>query len=151
MRILVVEDSPADFRLIREILMDVSNVRFELTHVTMLADALERLREEKFDAVLLDMSLPDSHGIDTFVDLNTEAPDVPVVILTGFNDEAFAIRAVQKGAQDYLVKGQVNGNLLMRSLRYAIERKGMEEALRMPESRHHHGGIAVSRHRARLL
>ncbi|HAR63092.1 MAG: hypothetical protein DKM50_05255 [Candidatus Margulisiibacteriota bacterium] len=130
MRILVVEDNPADFRLVREVLLDVTNVRFELTHEVMLSEALERLDQEKFDIILLDLSLPDSYGIDTFTAINAKASDVPIVILSGFNDESFAIRAVQKGAQDYLVKGQINGNMLMRSLRYSVERKGMEEALR---------------------
>lgn len=130
MRILVVEDSPSDFRLIRELLQDVSNVRFALTHVVLLSEALVLLNQEKFDVILLDLSLPDSHGLDTFNAMSEKASEIPIVIMSGFNDEMLAVKAVQKGAQDYLIKGQVTGSQLMRALRYSVERKGMEDALR---------------------
>src|SRR4029077_18664374 len=94
-----------------------------------LSIGLERLAEAPFDAVLLDLSLPDSQGLDTLVRLHAAAKDVPIVVLTGIEDEALGVRLIQAGAQDYLVKGYVTGPLLVRSLRYAAERKRAEEEL----------------------
>jgi signal transduction histidine kinase/DNA-binding response OmpR family regulator len=117
-KVLLIEDNPGDARLIQELLREAATARFELLHVERLAAGLERLGEEKFDVLLLDLGLPDSQG-----------PDVPIVLLTALDDKAFALEAVRQGAQDYLVKGQVDGNLLIRALCYAIERKRVEEAL----------------------
>jgi signal transduction histidine kinase len=100
-----------------------------MTHVRRLSEALEYLWEETCDVVLLDLGLPDSHGLDTLVVTRAQAPGVPIVVLTGFQDEALAIEALKGGAQDYLVKGQVDGKLLGRTMRYAIVRKSTEEAL----------------------
>jgi diguanylate cyclase (GGDEF)-like protein len=104
--------------------------RFELTPMSRLAAALTLLREETFDAVLLDLNLPDSNGLETFRRLHQEAPHLPVVVLTGLTDESLGGQAVQEGAQDYLVKGQADGHLLARSLRYAQERHRGKEVLR---------------------
>jgi signal transduction histidine kinase len=100
-----------------------------MTHVRRLSEALEYLWEETCDVVLLDLGLPDSHGLDTLVVTRAQAPHVPIVVLTGFQDEALAVEALKGGAQDYLVKGQVDGKLLGRTMRYAIVRKSTEEAL----------------------
>ncbi|MBI3537270.1 MAG: response regulator [Chloroflexi bacterium] len=129
-KILLVEDNPGDARLLREMLAEAASVQFVLTHVERWHAALERLQQERFDAVLLDLMLPDSGGIETFATLHHLAPRVPIVVLTSLNDETLALQAVRDGAQDYLVKGQVNSNLLRRALRYAIERQRIEEALR---------------------
>src|SRR5262249_9573930 len=91
---------------------------------------LDRVAQEHFDVVLLDLSLPDSVGLETLTTLHAQAPQVPVVVLTGFDDETIAVEAVQAGAQDYLIKGQAEGNLLVPAIRYAIERQRAEEALR---------------------
>ena len=123
LRILLVEDNPDDAELLRESLSEVASPHFELTHVPRLADALERLGGERFDAVLSDLGLPDSQGLATFARLQARAPDVPIVVLTGLDDETVAVRAVQDGAQDYLVKGQLSAGLLVRSIRYALERQ----------------------------
>jgi PAS domain S-box-containing protein len=123
--VLLIEDNPGDARLIREMLADVPAGRVRLQHAERLAAGLERL--DSADVVLLDLSLPDSHGLETFQRLRDAAPRVPVVVLTGLDDETVAVRAVQEGAQDYLPKGQVDGQLLVRSMRYAIERKRAEE------------------------
>lgn len=120
--ILLVEDNPADARLIQEMLKDVPSGRFDLTQVERLADALQRIHESDFDVILLDLRLPDSEGFTTYERLHAEARDAPIVILSGMADETLAVRAVQEGAQDYLVKGKVDGESLARAIRYAVVR-----------------------------
>lgn len=123
-KVLLVEDNPGDAFLIQEVLADVSSVTFELTLVERLSSALEQLDSASFDVILLDLLLPDSQGLDTFVRLHQHVALIPIVVLTGLNDETLAIQAMQSGAQDYLVKGLVSGGeLLMRTIRYSIERK----------------------------
>jgi phosphoserine phosphatase RsbU/P len=132
-RILLVEDDPDDVWVMRNLLGDRWDGPFELVQVEMLSAALERCREDRFDVILLDLALPDSRGLDTFFAMVASVEDVPIVVLTGLSDETTAIKAVQAGAQDYLVKGQVDDHLLVRSIRYAIERSRRsqaEEALR---------------------
>jgi signal transduction histidine kinase len=122
-RVLLVEDDPEDVLLLRETLSDVPSVQFDVTHVGTLGEALPRLGEPGFEVVLLDLSLPDSQGFETFGTVKASGSEVPVVVLTGLDDETLALRAVQAGAQDYLVKGRADGELLCRSIRYAIERQ----------------------------
>jgi sigma-B regulation protein RsbU (phosphoserine phosphatase) len=121
-RILLVEDNPYDAELLQETLSDVPTVQFEWVHVPRLNDAITRLREERFDIILLDLSLPDSQGQETLARAYGQAHDTPIVILTGHSDESMAVKTVHQGAQDYLVKGQVDAHTLVRSIRYAIER-----------------------------
>jgi diguanylate cyclase (GGDEF)-like protein len=128
-RILLVEDSPADARLMAEYLRETADGRVELQHVDRLHTALKRLREQKFDVVLLDLSLPDGKDLDTVGRVCAANPQLPVIVLTGMDDDAISLAAVQAGAQDYLVKGQVDGPGIMRAIRYAIERKLLEERL----------------------
>lgn len=128
--ILLVEDNPGDARLIREALAEVRGAQFHVKCADHLLTGLERLSEGGIDVILLDLSLPDSHGLNTFVRAHNRAPEVPIVVLSGIDDESLAMQAVRDGAQDYLVKGQVDGNLLARSLRYAIERQRMITKLR---------------------
>ena len=132
LRILLVEDNPGDVLLLQETLADQQGA-FELENVERLAPALERLRTGGIHLVLLDLTLPDSAGLSTFTAVRTQAPDMPIVVLTGLSDEALAVSTVRDGAQDYLVKGQVDGNLLGRTIRYAFERKRTEAALRESE------------------
>ncbi|MBI3066354.1 MAG: response regulator [Deltaproteobacteria bacterium] len=127
MRVLLVEDNDDDALLIREML---SETALEIERADTLATALERLSQGRFDAVLLDLSLPDSFGLDTINRVLSQLPGVPIVVLTGFNDEEAAVQAVERGTQDYLIKGQVDGHLLARSLRYAIQRHKAEEILK---------------------
>jgi len=132
-RILLVEDDPDDVWVMRNLLGDRWDGPFELVHVELLSTALERCRADRFDVILLDLTLPDSAGLETFFSLSAGAEQVPIVVLTGLKDETAAIKAVQSGAQDYLVKGQVDDNSLVRSIRYAIERtrrRQAEEVLR---------------------
>ena len=129
-KVLLVEDNLHYAHLIRVMVFGMGSTEFELTHVERLSDALEHLSKESWDVVLLDLLLPDSHGLDTVTKVQAQAPNVPIVVLTGLDDEALAIKAMQEGAQDYLVKGIVDGSLLKRSMRYAIERKRAEEVFK---------------------
>ena len=128
-RVLLVEDNLGDARLLYEGLEEALPGQFQMTHVKRLSEALEYLWKETCHVVLLDLGLPDSHGIDTLVLTRAQAPDVPIVVLTGFQDESLGDQALKEGAQDYLVKGQVDSKLLARSMRYAIARKAVAEAL----------------------
>jgi signal transduction histidine kinase len=128
-KVLLVEDNPGDARLLREMLAEGYGSPFELTHAERLAAARQHLQDNCFDVILLDLSLPDAHGLDTITSVYKEAPSVPVVVLTGLDDEEVGLKAVQYGAQDYLIKGQIDGNLLARALRYGVERKRVLAAL----------------------
>ena len=129
-RVLLVEDNPGDARLIQEMLAEGKVSRFDLVCADRFSDGMARLAERAIDVVLLDLSLPDSRGLETFVQMQDQVPDVPVLVLTGFDDEDLGVQAVREGAQDYLVKGQVDQHLLVRAVHYAIERKRVERELR---------------------
>jgi PAS domain S-box-containing protein len=120
--VLLVEDNPGDARLIRETLRDADAGGWAVEVAERFSAALPHLTAGGIDIVLLDLSLPDVQGFDTFVKAHAAAPDVPIVVLTGLSDEQMAIRAVQNGAQDYLVKGDVTPQMLTRAMHYAIER-----------------------------
>lgn len=126
-RLLLVEDNPADARLLQEHLREVHSPAFELTWVDSLGEAESALAEKTFDALLLDLSLPDSSGMATVDRAQAAAAAAPVVVLTGLDDGEVALAAVRAGAQDYLVKGEAGPGLLARVVRYAIERKRLEE------------------------
>jgi signal transduction histidine kinase/HPt (histidine-containing phosphotransfer) domain-containing protein len=128
-KVLLIEDNPAEAELIREYLSTVKDASFEVAWADRLATGVARLGEG-IDVVLLDLTLPDSNGLETFLRTRTAAPSLPVVVLSGLSDESLAVEAVHHGAQDYLVKGEVNSNLLTRSLRYAIERMQHDAELR---------------------
>jgi len=128
-RVLLIEDSLGDARLLREMLREHRASNFELTHVTGMRDAEHHLQSRAADVILLDLGLSDAQGVEAIQRTHAAAPRVPLVVLTGLDDERLAVRALKEGAQDYLVKGQIETRGLMRALRYAIERKRMEEAL----------------------
>jgi len=130
MKLLLVEDNATDARLIREYLKGAASGAFRLHHVDRLADALERLRLESFDLVLLDFGLPDSQGMETLTRIQKAGCTLPVVALTGLDDRDFAVEVVRAGAQDYLVKGRFDSDALERTLHYAVERKRAEEEVR---------------------
>ena len=132
--ILLVEDDPGDARLIQEMLVESTRERLALNHASKLAEALACLSQERYDTILLDLSLPDSHGIDTLLQMEAEETDTPIIVLTGNEDESLGVEAVQMGAQDYLIKGDVSSRLLIRSIRYAIERHRAEMKLRRSEA-----------------
>ncbi len=129
-RILLIEDNPDYSQLIRIMLSKETDTAFDVECADLLQAGLERLAADGIDLVLLDLSLPDSRALDTFISVHTNAPEVPIVVLSSTDDEKLAIKAVQEGAQDYLVKELVDGDLLVRSIRYAIERHQMLEELK---------------------
>jgi len=128
--ILHIEDNAADAANILEILFDDRNFNYQVQSAVLLSEGLKYLARDQVDIVLLDLSLPDSMGYNTFLAVKHAVPDLPVIIMTGLADENLAIKAVQEGAQDYLVKGKVNTDLLIRSIRYAIEREKLMVKLR---------------------
>ncbi|MBD2490556.1 response regulator [Aulosira sp. FACHB-615] len=134
-KVLLVEDNPGDVFLLQELLKEVKTAQVDLRPVEELSAALNLLAQDSFDVMLLDLSLPDSQGISTFLRATRQARTTPIIVLTGLDDETLALRAMQEGAQDYLIKGQVTGDLLVRSMRYAIERQRIEDALRQSEER----------------
>jgi len=128
--ILYIEDNDADVVLVEEMLADEANLSCTLENAPALAAGLERLETGGIDLIMLDLSLPDSHGLETFLRLKNKVSGVPVIVMTGTDDEALAVKAVQAGAQDYLVKRQLDTNLLVRAIRYAIEREKLIASLR---------------------
>lgn len=135
-RVLLVEDNPGDARLVEVLLSEASSsAEFEVVRAGTLGEALGRLRGKSFEAILLDLSLPDSAGLETVSRMREAAPRTPMVVLSGQEDEGVALQAVHLGAQDYLIKGRGDGELIARSLRYSIERNRIEEALRERERR----------------
>jgi diguanylate cyclase (GGDEF)-like protein len=129
LRVLTIEDNPGDARLVRAMLAEAAPADVVVEVTPRLATGVQKLLNGDFECVLLDLSLPDAEGLDGLTQLRAVADDVPVVVLSGRADEALAMRAVQEGAQDYLVKGEVDGRLLYRSIAYAIERKRAEVQL----------------------
>ncbi|MCL5123017.1 MAG: sigma 54-interacting transcriptional regulator [Deltaproteobacteria bacterium] len=123
--ILLIEDNPVDTRLIREMCLDCETIDLDIQCESRLASGLARLGKGGVSGVLLDLNLPDSLGIETLTRVDTEFPEIPIIVLTGQEDQMIAVEALKQGAQDYLVKGLVDGNQLVRSIRYAIERKRM--------------------------
>jgi len=129
-KVLLVEDNPGDARLIQESLAEAKGDPFDLETADRLVSGLRRLSAGGIDAVLLDLALPDSKGRETFVKAKAQAPAVPIIILTGLGDEVLALKMVQEGAQDYLAKIDLNGSVLSRAIRYAIERGRTEQQIR---------------------
>jgi two-component system cell cycle sensor histidine kinase/response regulator CckA len=130
-RVLLVEDNPTDAMLVQDELAHSTGSPFAVVQVDNLKGAISRLHERAFDVVLLDLSLPDSFGFDTFVRIHDQAAGIPIVVLSGGADGKLAVQAVQAGAQDYLVKGRLGEDVLPRSIRYAIERRRADEALQL--------------------
>ncbi|HEY4837348.1 MAG TPA: EAL domain-containing protein [Candidatus Acidoferrales bacterium] len=133
--LLLIEDNPGDARLLREMINEQGGHDTEFTHVQTMAEAEKYLAEWKFDIILLDLGLPDAAGLQAVRRAHAAAPHTPLVVLTGLDDESLAGQALQEGAQDYLIKGQIEARGLLRALRYAVERKTMEEALFVEKER----------------
>jgi len=129
-KILLFEDNPGDARLFIETLKDISSQRYETTHVGSLAEGLSMLADKAVDIILLDLGLPDSQRLDTLIKLKAQVLGIPIVVLTGIDDEEIALCAVQQGAQDYLVKQKINTEIIFRVIRFAIERQKLQDAVR---------------------
>ncbi len=128
--ILLIEDNPGDIRLIKELMKEIGNGKFNLLYQNNLGDGMRILNEEQFHVILLDLSLPDSEGLHTLKHILKKKIDIPIIVLTGTDDQILAIEAVKSGAQDYLIKGKVNGILLERSIYYSIERQNIMKKLK---------------------
>jgi len=128
--VLLIEDNPADANLVIELLEQSNLINFEVIWSTKLRDGLNKLKSQTFDAILLDLSLPDSWGIETLIETLKKTQNIPIIVLTGEDNDELGIKFVKKGAQDFLVKGQVNNIGLIHSIQYAIERKKMEDSLK---------------------
>lgn len=136
LRILIVEDDLIDRRLLERLLAQSSLGKCEVHNADRLAGAVELLQNHSFDVVLLDLGLPDSQGMESAVRLQAQTPQTPIIVLSGLDDANVATQAVQIGVQDYLIKGQVDASLLMRAIRYALERKKAERQLQATELRY---------------
>lgn len=134
--VLLIEDNPGDARLIREMLLDARDIAFNLERADRLESGLARLAQGNIDVILLDLTLPDSQGLDTLAEVQRCAPGAPILLLTGLEDETLALKAVQAGAQDYLAKGELDELILARAIRYALERVRVQRALRDSEERY---------------
>ncbi len=125
-RVLLVEDNPDDQELVRIMLRKSTDVMFDVEAVARLSDAIAQVSARRFDALLVDLALPDSRNVDTIRELREKAPDVPLIALTGRDDTQTELAALAIGAQDYLIKGRDDARILMRAIRHAIERKRLE-------------------------
>lgn len=134
--LLITDDNPDDIYIIRELLKGITKTVIQYEHEKSLGSTLKRLEKEKFDCVLLDLNLLDSLGTDTLKDLLDQHPELPIVVLTVIDDEDTAIKSLHEGAQDYLVKGKIDGEIILRSVQYAIERKKVENGLRDSEKKY---------------
>ncbi|MDJ0686938.1 MAG: hybrid sensor histidine kinase/response regulator [Xenococcaceae cyanobacterium MO_188.B32] len=129
-KILLIEDDLAEARLLQEVLKSFQLMQYSLVHVKRLQEGIDRLQQNSFDVILLDLTLPDSQGLESVKLLVDRAPKMPIVVLTNYNDDKLALQAVREGAQDYLVKRHVNVDVLVRSVQYAIERQKASDLLR---------------------
>lgn len=130
LRLLLVEDNPGDAELFRVALQNANSPGFVITHVEELQQAIAQTATKRFDLMVLDLSLPDSYGLNTVAHVTGQIPDMPVVVLTGLDDEHLGMQAVETGAQDYLIKGQVDNTKLVRKLRFALSRHNRQEHIR---------------------
>jgi diguanylate cyclase (GGDEF)-like protein len=128
--VLIIEDNPGDLLLTKRMLEKTGYTSFHVNFAHDLSTGIKSATDNKIDVILLDLNLPDSAGVETFLKLNHQVPEIPIVVLSGFEDEEESRKAIREGAQDYLIKGQTDGNLLVRSLRYAIERKLAEDMIK---------------------
>ena len=128
--LLLIEDNPGDRLLTKRMLEKAQYTIFRISYANNLSAGIDCAMRNKIDVILSDLNLPDSPDVDTFHKLKLQVPEIPIVVLSGFADEEASLKAVREGAQDYLIKGQINGNVLERSLLYAIERKRVEDTVK---------------------
>ncbi len=129
-KLLLIEDDPADTELFKDILSDIRHATIDIACANRLSSAFKYLEDGSIDVILTDLDLPDSHGLDTVININEKFLEVPVIVLSGFDHEDLAIESVKLGAQDYLIKGQIDADRLIRSIRYSIERHRLIQELK---------------------
>jgi len=129
-KVLLFEDNPGDARLFAETIKDIPSQRYEIIHVNSLSEGITALSNKSVDIILLDLGLPDSQRLDTLIKLKSQVLGIPIVVLTGNDNEEIALQAVQQGAQDYLVKQKINAEVISRVIRFAIERQKLQDELR---------------------
>jgi two-component system cell cycle response regulator len=129
-KVLIVEDSPTHAILVEKMLASSKSETFNIDKAENMSESLQKLDEKEYDVILSDLFLPDSNGRDTYLKLNERAPDVPIILLTVLDNESFALQLIKEGAQDYLIKGKINLENLMRSIRYAVERSALIKKIR---------------------
>ena len=127
--LLLIEDNPEDLLLTKRMLRKAEHTSFNVSHADSLSAGIRRAIEGSLDVILSDLNLPDSSRVETFFKLKLHVPEIPIVVLSGFADEEMSLKAVRAGAQDYLIKGKIDGNILERSLLFAIERKRAEDTI----------------------
>lgn len=128
--VLIVEDSSDDYYLLQEVLTTSEEVDVDILHESRLSEAFSAAEKGKIDVAIIDLALPDSFGLDTFLQFHRRHPAIPTIIMTGAKDQEMAFLAVGKGAQDYLFKGESSSTAIIRSIRYAIERQRLMTELR---------------------
>ena len=127
---LIIEDSVDDFLLLKEVLESSEEVEAEILHKDRLEDAVSAAANNAIDVAIIDLSLPDSFGLDSYISFHEKHPLIPTIIMTGFRDHDLALEAVRKGAQDYLFKGEPSATAIIRTIRYAIERQRLMTELK---------------------
>ena len=128
--LLLIEDNPGDVLLTKRMLGKAEHTSFHISHADSLSTGIKRAIEGSLDVILSDLNLPDSPRVETFFRLKLQVPEIPIVVLSGFADEEMSLKTVREGAQDYLIKGKIDGNVLERALLYAIERKKAEDTIK---------------------
>jgi DNA-binding NarL/FixJ family response regulator len=146
LNVLLIEDNPGDVRVLKAFLEEFNDISFD--SADHLAKGIELLKTKNYDATLLDLNLPDSKGANTLIPILIKFPEHPVIVLTGYDDTELGVWAVQAGAQDYLSKQHVDGNLIVRTLRYAIERQKLLTRLKQStrEIEHLQGLLPICMH-----
>src|SRR6185369_4022745 len=129
-RVLLIEDNPADSRLIKEHFLEIKDASFLLSDAVSITEAMDHIAQRHFDVILLDLSLPDSQGLETLSRMHAHAPNLPLIVLTGMDDDELALAAMRHGAQDFLIKGKFDIQLLSRVIRHTIERKRAEKEIK---------------------
>ena len=130
---LLIEDNPGDSYIIKQLLKFESSLKFNITSCNTLSSGIEQLNKKFFDVILLDLGLPDGQGFETISQMIEITPHIPIIVLTGKNDKDFSLEVLQKGAQDYLVKNEISAEVLIRSIRYALERIHLVQKLKQRE------------------
>ena len=136
LNVLLIEDNPGDARLIKEMINQVIGIKINIDWTDKLSIGIKKIAQNKVDAILLDLSLPDSNGLITFISLSDRSSNIPIIVITGLEDQLVSIEAMKSGAQDYLIKDKIDTHLLKKTILHAIERKKIEIEIRKSEEKY---------------